>query len=439
MKHIVSKSDPFTAKKFLDITKSLFTTEEHNTWISTLQFNERDQSIDIYAPNQYTIDWLNKKKNIISQALHLEKTLNFKLGSRLPPLRAKSSTPTLSPKQNQFKINPKFTFDNFIEGKSNRLAKAGAIQICHNPGNAYNPLFIYGGVGLGKTHLMQAIGNEIYKSKNHIKIAYLNSERFVSEMVKSLQNNRINQFKDLFRSLDVLLIDDIQFFAKKERSQEEFFHTFNALIEDQKQMIFSCDKYPKDVKGLEERLKSRFGWGLTVALEPPDMETAAAILISKAYQLGFKIPDDVALLIAERVKSNIRELEGALKRLLAYSKVSKERVDIKLTKIALRDLFAAHSRSISVSLIQTTVAEYYKIRMNDLSSQTRSRSIARPRQMAMFLSRALTKLSLPEIGQAFGGRDHTTVMHACKKIKELKDSDSRFEEDYNNLYRTITN
>jgi chromosomal replication initiator protein len=442
MKFVLPKNTASASESFLETSKLIFTKQEYSTWILTLHFLDTEEGLDIFAPNQYTIDWLKQYKNVLFQKMNLPQghSLNFKLGSRLPPLRAQTNKlPNPPALQSQYKINSKFSFSDFIEGKSNRLAKAAALQACNNPGSDYNPLFIYGGVGLGKTHLMQAIGNQINKSNNQIKIAYLNSERFVSDMVKGLQHNKINEFKSFFRTLDVLLIDDIQFFANKERSQEEFFHTFNALIEDQKQMVFSCDKYPKDVKGLEERLKSRFGWGLTVALEPPDMETAAAILIAKGQRLGTNINNEVALLIADRVKSNIRELEGALKRLITYSKVTSEKITVELTKVALKDLFAAHDRSISISLIQHAIAEYYKIRVIDLSNKTRSRSIARPRQMAMFLSRELTKLSLPEIGQAFGGRDHSTVIHACKKIKELKASDSRFEEDYNNLYRTLTN
>ncbi len=442
MKFVLPKNSVSTSDSFLETSKSIFTKQEYSTWILTLQFVDTKEGLDIFAPNQYTIDWLNQHKALLLQKMNMSQGQNlfFRLGSRLPPLRAQTDTSPQAPVlQNQYKINSKFSFNDFIEGKSNRLAKAAALQACSSPGSEYNPLFIYGGVGLGKTHLMQAIGNKIYKNNNNVKIAYLNSERFVSDMVKGLQHNKINEFKSFFRTLDVLLIDDIQFFANKERSQEEFFHTFNALIEDQKQMVFSCDKYPKDVKGLEERLKSRFGWGLTVALEPPDMETAAAILIAKGERLGHSIPSEVALLIADRVKSNIRELEGALKRLITYSKVTSEKITIELTKVALRDLFAAHDRSISISIIQHAVAEYYKIRVVDLSNKTRSRSIARPRQMAMRLTRELTKLSLPEIGQAFGGRDHSTVIHACNKIQALKASDSRFAEDYNNLYRTLTN
>jgi len=424
-------------KSFLDSCRNAFTDSEYNTWLLPLQFEEKNNTLIILAPNQFAVDWLKENLSRTKNERFLS-SIQIKIGSRLPPLRsdARAGAPRSRP---YFKFNPKFSFENFIEGKGNRLAKAGAHQVSANPGGAYNPLFIYGGVGLGKTHLMQAIGNAISSRNPKLKIAYLNSERFVSDMVRGLQHNKINEFKNLFRNLDVLLIDDIQFFANKERSQEEFFHTFNALIEDQKQMVFSCDKYPKDVQGLEERLKSRFGWGLTVAIDPPDLETSAAILMSKANELGFKINDEIALLIATHVKSNIRELEGALRRLIAYSKITREKIDVSFAKTALGDLFAAHDRSISSQLIQNKVAEYYKIRVADLSNKTRSRSIARPRQMAMYLCRELTKLSLPEIGHCFGGRDHTTVIHACNKISSLISSDRRFEEDHNNLYRTLTN
>jgi chromosomal replication initiator protein len=336
------------------------------------------------------------------------------------------------------RLNPAFTFANFVEGKSNQLARAAAISVSENPGNAYNPLFIYGGVGLGKTHLMQSVGNLIVRNDPAAKVAYVHSERFVGDMVRGLQHNTIADFKRTYRSLDALLIDDIQFFAGKERSQEEFFHTFNALLEGQRQIVLTCDRYPKEVSGLEERLKSRFGWGLTVAIEPPELETSVAILMSKAAAESEVIPEEVAFFIAQRIRSNVRELEGALRRVLANARFTGRPVTLEFAKEALRDLLALQDKLVTVDNIQKTVAEYFKIRVADLLSKRRSRSIARPRQIAMALAKELTTHSLPEIGDAFGGRDHTTVLHACRRIKLLRDSETRVAEDYNNLLRTLT-
>jgi chromosomal replication initiator protein len=331
-----------------------------------------------------------------------------------------------------------YTFDTFVEGKSNQLARAASYQVSTNPGGAYNPLFIYGGVGLGKTHLMQAVGNVLVQKNPNAKVVYLHSERFVADMVKALQLNAINEFKRYYRSVDALLIDDIQFFAGKERSQEEFFHTFNALLEGGQQMILTCDRYPKEIKGLEERLKSRFGWGLTVAVEPPELETRVAILMKKAEQINLELPHDAAFFIAQRIRSNVRELEGALKRVIASAHFTGRDVDIPLIRDSLKDLLALQDRQVSLENIQRTAAEYYKIKVADLLSKRRNRSVARPRQMAMALSKELTNHSLPEIGDSFGGRDHTTVLHACRKVKELRDSDSDIREDYQNLLRTLT-
>jgi chromosomal replication initiator protein len=335
------------------------------------------------------------------------------------------------------RLNPDFTFANFVEGKSNQLARAAAAQVAENPGRAYNPLFLYGGVGLGKTHLMHAVGNMMRSKNANAKIAYVHSERFVGDMVRGLQHNTMSEFKSAYRSLDALMIDDIQFFAGKERSQEEFFHTFNALLEGQQQVILSCDRYPKEVDGLEERLKSRFGWGLTVAIEPPELETCVAILMSKASVLRVDLPEEVAFFIAKRIRSNVRELEGALRRVVANSQFTGRPITLDFTKEALRDLLALQERLVSIENIQKMVAEYFKIRVADLLSKRRNRSITRPRQMAMALSKELTKHSLPEIGDAFGGRDHTTVLHACRVVKELRDSDVRTNEDYLNLLRTL--
>jgi chromosomal replication initiator protein len=334
-------------------------------------------------------------------------------------------------------INPNFTFDSFVEGKSNQLAKAAAVQVAGNPGKAYNPLFIYGGVGLGKTHLMHAVANRLKERNSEARLAYVHSERFVSDMVKSLQHNTINEFKTAYRSLDALMIDDIQFFARKDRSQEEFFHTFNALLETQQQVILTCDRYPKEVDGLEERLKSRFGWGLTVAIEPPDLETCVAILMSKAAAALVDLPEEVAFFIAKRIRSNVRELEGALRRVVATSEFTGRPITLDLVKEALRDVLALQEKLVTVENIQKTVAEYYKIRIAELLSKRRSRSIARPRQVAMALAKELTNHSLPEIGDAFGGRDHTTVLHACRRVKELRETERRIGEDYMNLLRTL--
>jgi chromosomal replication initiator protein len=335
-------------------------------------------------------------------------------------------------------LDPTYTFDTFVEGKSNQLARAAAMQVADNPGGSYNPLFLYGGVGLGKTHLMHSVGNALLAKNKNAKIVYLHSERFVADMVKALQLNAINDFKRFYRSVDALLIDDIQFFANKERSQEEFFHTFNALLEGGHQMILTCDRYPKEISGLEERLKSRFGWGLTVSVEPPELETRVAILIKKAEESGVDLPPEAAFFIAQRIRSNVRELEGALKRVIASAKFTGQPINVPLVRESLKDLLALQDRQVSLDNIQRTVAEYYKIKMADLLSKRRSRSVARPRQVAMSLAKELTNHSLPEIGDAFGGRDHTTVLHACRKVSELRESSADIREDYQNLLRTLT-
>lgn len=340
--------------------------------------------------------------------------------------------------QHQHNLVTGYTFGNFVEGKSNQLALAAANQVAENPGGAYNPLFLYGGVGLGKTHLMHAVGNALKANKPGARIVYLHSERFVADMVKALQLNAIADFKRYYRSVDALLIDDIQFFAKKDRSQEEFFHTFNALLEGGQQMILTCDRYPKEIEGLEERLKSRFGWGLTVAVEPPDLETRVAILMNKANQARLNLPPDAAFFIAQRIRSNVRELEGALKRVIASANFTRREIDVDLVKESLKDLLALQDKQVSLDNIQRTVAEYYKIKVADLNSRRRNRSVARPRQVAMALAKELTNYSLPEIGDSFGGRDHTTVLHACRKIKELRETSSDIHEDYKNLLRLLT-
>ena len=357
----------------------------------------------------------------------------------LRPLAAPAIITSAAEHSLKSNLNSAFTFDTFVEGKSNQLALAAAQQVAENPGGSYNPLFIYGGVGLGKTHLMHAVGNAMRERKPDAKIVYLHSERFVADMVKALQLKAIDEFKQFYRSVDALLIDDIQFFAGKDRSQEEFFHTYNALLERGQQMILTCDRYPKEIDGVEERLKSRFGWGLTVAVEPPELETRVAILINKAEQAGMDLSRDAAFFIAQRIRSNVRELEGALKRVMAHAQFSGRVIDIDLIRESLKDLLALQDKLVTIDNIQRVVADYYKLKMSDLLSKRRSRSVARPRQIAMALAKELTNYSLPEIGEAFGGRDHTTVLHACRKVKELEQSDREVERDLKNLFRTLSN
>jgi chromosomal replication initiator protein len=441
----------------LRVLESELPEQQFNTWVRPLQSIERDGELRLLAPNRYVIDWLTQ--NSLPRIQELVRAfaegeipeLVVDVGSRAgapPPAPLPQEDTATTHKQVPrpgrplpsvlgSRINAEFTFDNFVEGKSNQLAKAAAIQVAGNPGRAYNPLFIYGGVGLGKTHLMHAVANRIKERNPEARLAYVHSERFVGDMVKALQHNTINDFKTAYRSLDALMIDDIQFFAGKERSQEEFFHTFNALLESQQQVILTCDRYPKEVEGLEERLKSRFGWGLTVAIEPPELETCVAILMSKAAISKVDLPEEVAFFIAKRIRSNVRELEGALRRVVATSHFTGRAITLEFAKEALRDLLALQEKLVTVGNIQKTVAEYYKIRIADLLSKRRSRSIARPRQVAMALAKELTNHSLPEIGDAFGGRDHTTVLHACRRIKELRESERRIGEDYLNLLRTL--
>ncbi|WP_106476778.1 chromosomal replication initiator protein DnaA [Phytohalomonas tamaricis] len=340
--------------------------------------------------------------------------------------------------KHQSGLNPNFTFETFVEGKSNQLARAASRQVAENPGGAYNPLFLYGGVGLGKTHLMHAVGNHLAGLRDNARVVYLHSERFVADMVKALQLNAINDFKRFYRSVDALLIDDIQFFAGKERSQEEFFHTFNALLEGGQQMILTSDRYPKEISGVEERLKSRFGWGLTVAIEPPELETRVAILMKKAEQAKVDLPHDAAFFIAQKIRSNVRELEGALKKVIADSHFMGKPINQEFIRESLKDLLALQDKQVGVDNIQRTVAEYYKIKLSDLLSKRRSRSVARPRQVAMALAKELTNHSLPEIGDAFGGRDHTTVLHACRKVVALQEENADIREDYKNLLRLLT-
>jgi chromosomal replication initiator protein len=432
--------------------------QQFNTWVRPLQALEGAGALKLLAPNRFAVEWINEHLlPRIGELLRDESTgdvpiVTVEVGSRNAPMRAAVNAAAqagpAAPLPQRLRraeglvvgarLNADFTFRTFVEGKSNQLAKAASLQVAENPGRAYNPLFLYGGVGLGKTHLMHAIAHLIKERDAEARIAYVHSERFVSDMVRALQHNSMNEFKTAYRSLDALLIDDIQFFAGKERSQEEFFHTFNELLEGQHQVILSCDRYPKEVDGLEERLKSRFGWGLTVAIEPPELETCVAILMTKAQHAGTHLPEEVAFFIAKRIRSNVRELEGALRRVIANSRFTGHPITLDFTREALKDLLSLQAKLVTIENIQKTVADYFKVRMADLLSKRRSRSVARPRQVAMALAKELTSHSLPEIGDAFGGRDHTTVLHACKRIKELRGSEVRMSEDYSNLLRTLT-
>jgi chromosomal replication initiator protein len=483
-------------QKCVDRLQDELPSQQFNTWIRPLQARQDDSLLTLFAPNRFIRDFVSDKYseritelvNQFQAAPHLDLSLEISTGkvaariAATPLLEEKptvsGSPPSIAPAVSGQVVNggasniarlrrtelpqsnsavegrrtvgvegslnhkhnlvENYTFDNFVEGKSNQLALAAARQVAENPGESYNPLFLYGGVGLGKTHLMHAVGNALKTHSPGAKVVYLHSERFVADMVKALQLNAITDFKRYYRSVDALLIDDIQFFARKERSQEEFFHTFNALLEGGQQMILTCDRYPKEINGLEERLKSRFGWGLTVAVEPPELETRVAILMTKASQANVELPPESAFFIAQKIRSNVRELEGALKRVIANAHFTSRPIDVDLIKDSLKDLLALQDRQVSMDNIQRTVAEYYKIKVADLMSRRRSRSVARPRQVAMALSKELTNHSLPEIGDSFGGRDHTTVLHGCRKIKELRETNSDIREDYKNLLRSLT-
>ena len=479
----------------LDYLQDELNSQQFNTWIRPLQAEEGESNeLRLLAPNRFVRDWVSDKyaKRISELMRELAPSkppkVSLTVGSRraaapapqprelgnpvsaapaqpaspavhTPPrgdigdereidqLREESG-PSRRGNERQVQVegslkhssglNPNFTFDTFVEGKSNQLARAASRQVSENPGGAYNPLFLYGGVGLGKTHLMHAVGNALAGRRENARVVYLHSERFVADMVKALQLNAINDFKRFYRSVDALLIDDIQFFAGKERSQEEFFHTFNALLEGGQQMILTSDRYPKEISGVEERLKSRFGWGLTVAIEPPELETRVAILMKKADQAKVDLPHDAAFFIAQKIRSNVRELEGALKKVIADSHFMDKTITQDFIRESLKDLLALQDKQVGVDNIQRTVAEYYKIKVADLLSKRRSRSVARPRQVAMALAKELTNHSLPEIGDAFGGRDHTTVLHACRKVKALQEENADIREDYKNLLRLLT-
>ncbi|TXH98780.1 MAG: chromosomal replication initiator protein DnaA [Rheinheimera sp.] len=445
----------------LEALQSELPAQQFSMWIRPLQADSSHDALTLYAPNRFVLDWVRDKYlNRINELIHdycgdHSPRLRFEVGSSQKVAKTVSAVPSRAapvavaaapaviaepaPKTIvRSNVRTNYTFDNFVEGKSNQLARAAASQVADNPGSAYNPLFLYGGTGLGKTHLLHAVGNGILAKKPDAKVIYMHSERFVQDMVKALQNNAIEEFKRYYRSVDALLIDDIQFFAKKDRSQEEFFHTFNALLEGNQQIILTSDRYPKEIDGVEERLKSRFGWGLTIAIEPPELETRVAILMRKAQENNIRLPEEVAFFVAKRLRSNVRELEGALNRITANANFTGRPITIDFVRESLRDLLALQDKLVTIENIQKTVAEYYKIRVADLLSKRRSRSVARPRQMAMALSKELTNHSLPEIGDAFGGRDHTTVLHACRKIESLKEETHEIKEDFQNLIRTLS-
>ncbi|WP_092020911.1 chromosomal replication initiator protein DnaA [Marinobacter zhejiangensis] len=475
----------------LEVLRDEFPAQQFNTWLRPLQSDHREGQLMLFAPNRFVMDWVNEKylrriEEVLKDLLGGQAPrVNMKVGSAPKPgdssepaaepvrkavpvrpalteesvsvteeekgVAATVAEPKVKPKvedrrsvqvegdiKHQSFLNEGFTFETFVEGKSNQLARAASMQVAENPGGAYNPLFLYGGVGLGKTHLMHAIGNEIVRRNPGAKVAYLRSERFVADMVKALQLNAINEFKRYYRSVDALLIDDIQFFARKERSQEEFFHTFNALLEGGQQVIVTCDRFPKEIVDMEERLKSRFGWGLTVMVEPPELETRVAILMKKAEQANVRLSSEAAFFIAQKIRSNVRELEGALRLVIANAHFTGSEITPPFIRESLKDLLALHEKQVSIDNIQRTVAEYYKIKVADLLSKRRTRTVTRPRQVAMSLAKELTNHSLPEIGDAFGGRDHTTVLHACKKIVELQETDPNIREDYQNFMRLLT-
>jgi len=444
-------------QRCLSVLQEELPAQQFSMWIRPLQCVVADNIMTLYAPNRFVLDWVRDKYvNRINELVTLQESANppllrFDVGSipnqsssqnivnTIPQLTS-THKKTEEPQSNLPKttnVRVKYTFDNFVEGKSNQLARAAASQVADNPGSAYNPLFIYGGTGLGKTHLLHAVGNGILLNKPNAKIAYMHSERFVQDMVRALQNNAMEKFKHYYRSVDALLIDDIQFFAGKDRTQEEFFHTFNALLEGNQQIILTSDRYPKEVD-VEDRLKSRFGWGLTIAIEPPELETRVAILKRKAQESHINLADEVAFFIAKRLRSNVRELEGALNRVIANANFTGRPITIDFVREALRDLLALQDKLVTIDNIQRTVAEYYKIKVADLLSKRRNRSVARPRQIAMALSKELTNHSLPEIGDAYGGRDHTTVLHACRKVKALREESHDIKEDYSNLTRTLS-
>ncbi|MEO7755849.1 MAG: chromosomal replication initiator protein DnaA [Dokdonella sp.] len=435
-------------RRCLSRLEAEFSAEDVHTYLAPLQVGEDESGFTLWAPNAYTMEtvrerFLDRIMAVLEHLVGSAVAVNIQVGARNAVRAAPASIATrakpISDRASAVpNIDPNYTFDNFVEGKSNQLGKAAATQVAMNPGRAYNPLLLYGGTGLGKTHLMHAAGNLMRANKPDVKILYLRSEQFVSGMVRALQQKGMDEFKRRFRTVDALLIDDIQFFAGKNTTQEEFFHTFNALFEGKQQIILTCDRYPKEVDNLEPRLKSRLGWGLSVAIEPPDFETRAAIVLAKAQAKGVELPEEVAVLMAKRMRSNVRDLEGALNTLVARANFEGKRITLEFAQETLRDLLTVHAQAITIPNIQRVVADYYQLRLADLLSKKRSRSIARPRQMAMTLAKELTEHSLPEIGDAFGGRDHTTVMHACRTIRDFRETDGKLRQDWDKLLRTLT-
>ena len=439
----------------LEYFQTVLTAQQYKTWILPLEGSINDNNIVIQAPNRFLLVWARDSyskdfkriaKDTSGHSLPIEFSLKPSILKdngpsilEIPPEKPKTTEKTTkhTKKSRSPQLNGNYNFDSFVTGRGNQLARAAALQVCDNPANAYNPLFIYGGVGLGKTHLVQAIGNAIADTLPNAKILYIHAEKYVSDVVSAYQHKSFEQFKQFYHSLDLLLIDDIQFFAKKARTQEEFFYLFNALMQSEKQVIMTCDTFPKEISGMEDRLVSRFGSGLTVAIEPPELELRVAILLKKAALDSISLTEEVAFFVASHIQSNVRELEGALKRISAYANFTKESISVPLAKEALKDLLASNSRLITIETVQKCVAEYYKLKVSDMFSKKRTRSVARPRQMAMALSKELTNYSLPDIGEAFGGRDHTTVLHACRKINELKTTDPNVTRDFNSLIQML--
>jgi chromosomal replication initiator protein len=455
----VVENDPMSElwRRCLERLEGELNAEDLHTWLMPLQARDDTHGLQLFAPNPYTLEtvrerYLARIETVISQLTGHELTVRLEVGSSSPRANAsgKVAPPVAAPVKVapavveapapsfNHNLDPHYTFETFVEGKSNQLGKAAAMQVAMNPGRAYNPLLLYGGTGLGKTHLMHATGNLMRERNPDFKVLYLRSEQFVGSMIEALRTKSMDEFKRRFRSVDALLIDDIQFFAGKDTTQEEFFHTFNALFESKQQIILTCDRYPKEVDKLEPRLKSRLGWGLSVAIEPPDFETRAAILLSKAQDKGVAVSENVAMLLAKRIRSNVRDLEGALNTLAARANFYGKPITIDFAEETLRDLLATHAQAVTVPNIQKIVADYYQVRLQDLLSKRRVRSLARPRQIAMALSKELTEHSLPEIGDAFGGRDHTTVLHACRTIKKLSETDTRMRQDWEQLIRILT-
>ena len=448
--------------------------QQFNTWIKPLHFKVDEQTLTLFAPNRFVQQWVKDK--FLSRVIELSKeNLNYPISidvvlqeskhddnilsietfmahrshesslkikkpvaNKIIEKSAADQTPTKKQKVSENSgLNPAFNFGNLVTGRANQLARAAALQIAENPGTSYNPLFIYGGVGLGKTHLLQAIGNHLKELLPEAKIKYLHAERYVSDVVKAYEHKTFDEFKRLYHSLDMLLIDDIQFFAKKTRTQEEFFYAFNTLIESKKQIIITCDTYPQEIADMEERLRTRFSWGLTVAVEPPELEMRVAILLKKAEEAKINLTEEVAFFIAKQIRSSVRELEGALNRIVAMSKFTGHEIDVHLAKEALKDLIAVRGRQITIENIQKTVADYYKIKVAEMYSKKRTRNFARPRQIAMALTRELTNHSFPEIGEAFGSRHHTTVMHACDEMEQLRQNDPSIARDIAFLIQVI--